>query len=103
MSENFPTAPDAGVPSPASTERRKAALAQAVSREVASSGWRVESQSDYQAVLAKGKNTSHVLHLILTLITFGLWGFVWIIVAFVNARQTLILTVDEYANVRSER
>lgn len=89
--------------SPASPDRRKAALAQAISQDVASSGWRVESQSDYQAILVKGKQTAHVLHLILTVVTGGLWAVVWIIRGIVNRRQTLILTVDDYGQVRREQ
>jgi hypothetical protein len=48
-----------------------------VTTQVAS-GARVESQSDYQAVVVKGKSLNHVLHLIITLVTLGTWGFVWI-------------------------
>ena len=31
--------------------------------------------------LAVGTTPNHILHLVLTLITFGLWGIVWILVA----------------------
>jgi hypothetical protein len=86
-------------PSPATPDQRKAALAQAVSREVAAGSWRVESQSDYQAVLAKGGNVNHTLHLILSLVTCGLWLLVWPVVYLLNQRKTLVLSVDEYGNV----
>lgn len=76
----------------------KRQLAQAVAREVAA-GYRVESQTDVNAVLVKGKGTNHVLHLILTLITFGMWGVVWIIMYFINQEKRIILTVDEYGQV----
>lgn len=33
--------------------------------------------------------TNHVLHLILTIITFGLWAPVWLIVALINANRTV--------------
>lgn len=36
-------------------------------------------------LLSKKKSTSHVLHLILSLITVGLWLPVWIIVALSNS------------------
>jgi hypothetical protein len=88
---------------PAGADQRKASLAMSVSNKVASEGWRVESQSDYQAVLAKGKPTNHVLHLIITLLTFGLWLFVWPLVWVLNRRQTLILTVDEYGNILAQQ
>ncbi|QYW07909.1 membrane protein [Streptomyces phage RedBear] len=79
-------------------DQRKRNLAQAVQREVVS-GFRVESQTDETAILAKGKPTNHVLHLLLTLVTLGLWVFVWIIVALSNKETRLILSVDEYGNV----
>lgn len=79
-------------------DERKANLAQAVSREVAA-GWRVESQSDYQAVVVRGGNTNHVLHLVLSLVTCGVWLLVWPVIALINQRKTLILQVDEYGNV----
>jgi hypothetical protein len=41
-------------------------------------GRRVESQSDYNAVVVHGHRPSAGLQLFLTIITFGLWGFVWL-------------------------
>ena len=38
----------------------------------------MESQTDYTALIRFGKPINHVLHLILTLVTFGLWGIVWL-------------------------
>lgn len=32
-------------------------------------------------VLAQGRTPNHILHLILTCCTFGLWAFVWVFVA----------------------
>jgi hypothetical protein len=77
------------------------ALATAVTREVAA-GWRVESQTPTNAVLVKGKQTSHVLHLILSFITFGLWVPVWIIMAVLNRRQAITLAVDPYGNIQRQ-
>lgn len=91
MSETFPQE----VPS----EQRRAALGQAVAREVSAGGWRIESQTDQQAVLVKGKDTNHVLHLIISLVSCGLWLFVWPILWYLNQRKTLILSVDAYGNV----
>ncbi|AKY03743.1 hypothetical protein AVT26_gp61 [Streptomyces phage Lannister] len=79
-------------------ETRKRNLSQAVQREVVK-GFRVESQTDETAIMAKGKPTNHVLHLILTLITFGLWSFAWLAVYLMNKETRVILTVDEYGNV----
>jgi hypothetical protein len=62
-------------------------------------GRRVESQSDYQAVLVRGKRTSHGLHLFLTIVTAGLWAFVWIPMVFINRDRREIVNVDEWGNV----
>ncbi len=82
----------------ASVEARKRALANAVQRDVAA-GWRVESQTDTTAVMAKGKPINHLLHLVLSAITCGLWLFVWPVVWWINRDQHIVLNVDDYANV----
>lgn len=41
-------------------------------------GWRIESQTPLSTTLVKGHRTNHVLHLILTVLTVGLWLPVWI-------------------------
>ena len=84
------------------TEERKELLARTVMGQVAS-GARVESQSDYQAVLVRGKPVNHVLHLILTLVTVTLWGWVWIAMAIFGGEKRSMVTVDEYGNVAVQK
>ena len=57
-------------------------------------GWTIESRSDYQAVLVRGQRVNHILHLILTLITLGFWGIVWIIMVLAGGQKRQVLTVD---------
>src|SRR5690348_5339414 len=85
-------------------EQRKSRLSLAVRQEVAAGG-RVESQADYTAIVRHGKSVNHILHLILTLVTAGLWVFVWITVSIVAAsgRKAIALTVDEYGQVLREK
>ena len=85
-------------PNTESDNRR--ALNTAVANEVATNGWRVESQTNEQAILAKGKPVNHVLHGVLTLLSAGVWLIVWLPLWLVNRRQTLVLSVDDYGNVR---
>jgi hypothetical protein len=81
-------------------DERKALLARAVSDRVGS-GWRVESQMDYQAVVAKGHKHSHGLHLFLTIITAGLWGlFVWLPLSVFGGEKRAVLNIDPYGNLR---
>lgn len=84
------------------SEERKELLARTVSGQVAS-GARVESQSDFQAVVVRGKSVNHVLHLILTLVTFTLWGVVWIALAIFGGEKRSMVTVDEYGNAAVQK
>lgn len=74
--------------------QRKDELARAIAEET-SRGWRVESQTEFQVVLVKGKNHSHLLHLILTLLTLGLWLVVWIPLAIFGGEKRAVVSVDE--------
>jgi hypothetical protein len=87
-----------------SPDQRKQALAQSVAGEVRS-GWKVQSQSDYQAVMIQeGKRVNHILHLILTILTAGLWAIVWIILVLTRKREKLeVINVDEYGHTNIER
>lgn len=90
------------VPQPPSSvatpEQRRRNLANALQMDVAA-GWRVESQTDESAVLVKGGVTNHTLHLILTILSCGMWGLVWLIMVVVNQRKAVVLRVDDYGNV----
>lgn len=75
-------------------EVRKATLEQAIAFQVRM-GYRVESQTEFQAVLIKGHRHNHVLHLILTIVTLGLWGlFVWLPLTIFGGEKRAIVTVD---------
>jgi len=80
-----------------SPDERKALLAHVISNRV-HEGWRVESQSDYQAVMVRGHRPNHILHLILSIITLGVWLIVWLLVAAWGGEKRRTLTVDEYGN-----
>ena len=85
-----------------SADERKALLARQIANMVPR-GWRVESQSDYQAVLVSGKSVNHVLHLILTLITCFTWGIVWAALVIFGGEKREIAEVDEWGNVNLTR
>lgn len=90
--------PPAGQPSEASLDQRRMVLGTAVAGEVAN-GARVESRSDVDAVLVFGRRPNHTLHLILTLVTAGLWGLVWIPVAVLVRERRVVLQVDPWGRV----
>jgi hypothetical protein len=77
-------------PEPVSEEERKRRLARNIQAQVLR-GWRVESQDDYSAVLVKGHRPNHLLHLILTLVTLGLWAIVWILVVAIGGEKRMVV------------
>lgn len=83
---------------PASAEDRRAALAAAIADEVRRGG-RVESQSDYQAVIVHGKRVNHVLHLLLSILLIGIWLIVWLLLIVTGGEKRIIIEVDARANV----
>ena len=83
-------------------EQRKELLARAIASEIRQ-GARIESQSDFQAVTVRGSKPNHILHLILTLITLGFWGIIWIAVAALGGEKRGVIDVDEYGNTNIQR
>lgn len=85
-----------------SPDERKQILARQIGNLVAQ-GRRVESQGDYQAVLVHGHRPNHVLHLILTLVTLGIWVIGWIVIAIVGGEKREMVQVDEWGNPSVQR
>lgn len=80
-----------------STDRRET-LAAVVQRQ-SEMGWKVISQTETQAQLVRGKPTNHLLHLILSLVTLGIWIPVWIGVAIFSGEKRRFVNVDAYGRV----
>jgi hypothetical protein len=83
-------------------EVRKELLARTVGAQIAT-GARVQSQSDYQAVVVNGQPVNHVLHLVLTIVTATLWAPVWVCLAIFGGEKRAMITVDEYGNVAIQK
>lgn len=45
------------------------------------------TDQEVAVLLSKKKRTSHILHLILSFITLGVWIFIWILVAISNSTE----------------
>ena len=78
---------------------RKRRLSQNVATALAQ-GWRVESQSDELAVLIKGRRPNHVLHLILSLLTLGVWLLVWLGLVIFGGEKRRTLSIDQFGAVQ---
>jgi len=97
------SSPAAASPQPSggpqkSLDERKADLDAALAR-FGAQGWRIESRSEFQATIAKGQRLNNVLHLILTIITAGLWAIVWILLAIFKGEKRQLVTVDDFGNI----
>ena len=95
-----PTDPDAI--SRKLADDRKRALSQQV-RSMVTAGGRIESQSDFEAVIAIGKDVNHTLHAILTLATCLIWGIPWAVIAATGGVRRQLVTVDEFGDVLVQR
>jgi hypothetical protein len=85
-----------------SPDERKETLGRAIHTQVAQ-GARVESQGDYHAILVTGHRPNHTLHLILTLVTLGVWGIVWIAVVALGGERRMSVNVDEWGNTNVQK
>ncbi|MGX6446846.1 hypothetical protein ACVU7I_02080 [Patulibacter sp. S7RM1-6] len=83
-------------------EERKLALTQQV-RSLVTQGARIESQNEFEAVVAVGQPVNHTLHAIITLFTCGLWGLVWIVLGITGGVKRQMVTVDEYGYVSVQK
>ena len=52
-------------------------------------------------MLVRGRRPNHLLHLVLSVITFGIWLFVWLGIAAFGGESRFRLSVDEYGKVTS--
>lgn len=50
-------------------------------------GWRVELESETHLHLINGRRVNHILHLLLTIVTAGVWGIVWLLIV-LNGGET---------------
>jgi hypothetical protein len=67
-------------------EEREAKLEAMIAKEI-THGWKLESRTRFNAVLVAGHRPNHVLHLLLTVFTLGLWLPVWLLLSITQKEQ----------------
>lgn len=81
---------------------RRARLAQTVNTLLAQ-GYREEgSRTEFSTILVQGNGVSagvHILHLVMTLVTAGLWIIVWFLHIMSARVKRRLVAVDEFGNV----
>jgi ABC-type Fe3+ transport system permease subunit len=82
------------MPAPLSDEERKAWLAQQVDEHLRY-GWEITSRTENLATLRRGRPVNHILHLLISLVTCGVWVLVWAYLAiFQGEKHKTISTRD---------
>jgi hypothetical protein len=69
---------------------------------VSAQGYRVESQSDFQAVVVKGKRINHALHIIVSLLTV-VWLLGYLVILASGGEKRELMQVDEWGNVARQQ
>ena len=62
-------------------------------------GKRIAFRGDYQAIVADGTPVNHVLHLMLSFFTVGLWAIIWMFDISFHKETKEFVRVDIYGNV----
>lgn len=86
-----------GMPADERRKRLRLATAQCVA-----AGWTVEFEADEMAVLVRGQRPNHVLHLLLSVVTLGLWLVVWAVLGITRREHRATLSVQEDGTVVSD-
>ncbi len=89
-------------PEEKTSDERKALLAVNIQEKVMA-GWRVESQSDFQAVLVLRRPVNRVGHLVVTIITMGLWLIPWILIELARGDTRMLLVVDRLGEFKEQK
>lgn len=80
-----------------SADERKAILEKRIIEFIAL-GWTVEHKSDFDVVIKTGKRPNHILHLLLSLVSFGFWLPVWLLLSISMGKRLQRISIDEFGN-----
>jgi hypothetical protein len=80
-------------------QQRSRLLQLGVADYVARTKGRVAFQGDDRVVVITGRPVNHILHLLLTIATAGLWIFGWILASATGGEQSHILTLNDAGDV----
>ena len=78
--------------------RRERLLAQVVD-DLTLQGCDVKLKSQFRVVVARRRPVNHFLHLILTVLTVGVWGLIWLIMAIARKDDLTAYEVDRQGHV----
>jgi Na+-transporting NADH:ubiquinone oxidoreductase subunit NqrC len=84
----------------ATDAERREALDGAVRRAL-EKGARLESRTNYSAVLVVANKPNHLLHLVLSIVTFGIWLLTWLLILRRGDEVRVQVSVDDDAVIHT--
>jgi hypothetical protein len=84
---------------PQSDAARQRVFQEYLSRYIAATQGRVESETAYSAVVIQGEKVNHILHLLISAFTCGAWLPVWGYLAMTGGEERTVIEVDQCGNV----
>lgn len=79
--------------------QQRAAIMQQALRDLQFSGWRIEMVDGPRAVVVTGAPVNHILHLLISFFTCGLWLPVWGLLAALGGVKRRHVYIDDYGNL----
>ena len=65
-------------------------------------GYQVQSSTDTQVVMSKKKKIKLITHILIALLTAGIWLIVPLIQIINRKQNTIVLSVDQFGNIRKD-
>lgn len=78
---------------------RRAAIMQQALRDLQFRGYHIEAVDGARAIVVTGTPVNHVLHVLLTVFTCGLWLPVWLLLIGLGGVKHRHVYIDEYGNL----
>lgn len=83
---------------PASDGERTRNLQNYLTAYLATRQTRIESVTEYSAVVVTGQKVNHVLHLLISLLLCGIWLPIWLLISLTGGEKRIFVSVDECGN-----
>jgi hypothetical protein len=80
-------------------DAERAAIMQQALRDLTFRGYRVETADGTRAIISTGEPVNHILHLLLSVFTCGLWLPIWLLIMMFGGVKRRRVHVDEYGNL----
>jgi len=80
-------------------DAERAAIMQQALRDLTFRGYRVEAVDGTRAIVVTGEPVNHVLHVLLSFFTCGLWLPVWLLLIGLGGVKRRHIYIDEYGNL----